>query len=387
MAFYMRQGSVPDKRHIVHKPHGKHTYEELVSRRGFSDVYTNAYHLYPPTTVTALGAAEPLARAPLADATHRHRHLKTFAVGGDGDWLSGRRELFWNADLSVSTCEPVESVDWHYRNAMADELIFIHHGSGMLESMFGDLAVRAGDYVVIPRGVIHRWRWDAGRVKLLIVESAGPVETPAHFRNQWGQLLEHAPYCERDLRGPVLGDPIDARGEFPVKIKLGDKLQTAVLGHHPCDLVGWDGFYYPWAFSIHDYMPAVGKIHLPPPVHLTFTAPGFVICSFVPRLFDFHPEAIPIPYAHSNVDSDEILYYVEGNFMSRRGIESESISFHPMGFPHGPQPGLLEPALGAKETHELAVMIDTFAPLNLTAAAGEIDDADYPLSWSTGDDQ
>lgn len=386
MAFYMRQGSVPDKRHIVHKPHGKHTYEELVSRRGFSDVYTNAYHLYPPTTVKAIGAVEHLPLRPLASDVHRPRHFQTSGFPAGGNWLHGRRELCFNADVVVSVCEPVETVDWHYRNALADELIFVHHGSGVLESMFGDLAVRPGDYVVIPRGVIHRWRWEEGRVKLLIAESAGPVETPAGFRNQWGQLLEHAPYCERDLRGPVLGDPIDARGEFEVKVKLGEKLQSTVLGHHPCDLVGWDGFYYPWAFSIHDFMPAVGKVHLPPPVHLTFTAPGFVICSFTPRLFDFHPEAIPIPYAHSNVDSDEILYYVEGNFMSRRGIESESISLHPMGYPHGPQPGLLEPALGAEETHELAVMLDTFAPLTLAADAGEVDDPDYPLSWTTGDD-
>jgi homogentisate 1,2-dioxygenase len=387
MAFYVKQGDVPGKRHVVFKPKGDHTYEELISRQGFADVSSNVYHIYPPSTVVAMGETEALPIELLANATHRNRHLKTFALPTGGDWLHGRRVLATNNDINVVTCEPDENVDWFYRNAMADELVFVHHGTGTLETMFGDLAFGPGDYVVIPRSVIHRWRFDAGRAKLLIVEAAGPVETPKHFRNQWGQLMEHAPYCERDLRVPVLGDPIDERGEFTVKIKVGEKLQTTVLGHHPFDVLGWDGFYYPWIFNINDFMPIVGKVHLPPPVHVTFTGPGFVICSFVPRLFDFHDDAIPIPYAHSNVDSDEILYYVEGNFMSRRGIESESMTLHPMGYPHGPQPGLLEPSLGAKDTAELAVMIDTFAPLNLTRDAGTADDSDYPLSWATGDDQ
>ena len=387
MPFYVKQGALPEKRHVVFKPRGGHTYEELVSRQGFSDIYSNVYHLYPPTTVTAVGETEALPVIPLADAVHRNRHLKTFALSAGGDWVRGRRVLAYNADVTVATVERAESTDWFYRNARADELVFVHHGGGVLETMFGDLTVRSGDYVVIPRGVIHRWRFDDGRVKLLITETAGPVETPKHFRNQWGQLLEHAPYCERDLRTPVLNPPVDERGEFTLKVKLGDKLQTVVLGHHPFDLIGWDGFYYPWAFNIEDFMPVVGKVHLPPPVHVTFTGPGFVICYFVPRLFDFHQDAIPIPYAHSNVDSDEILYYVAGNFMSRKGIESESLTLHPMGYPHGPQPGLLEPSLGVKETVELAVMIDTFAPLTVAADAGPADDPDYPLSWATGDDQ
>lgn len=387
MPFYVKQGALPEKRHVVFKPRGGHTYEELISRQGFSDVYSNVYHLYPPTTVKALGATEALPVAPLADAVHRNRHLRTFTLPAGGDWVHGRRVLAYNADLTVSTCEPDAHPDWFYRNARADELVFVHHGGGVLETMFGNLEVRTGDYVVIPRGVIHRWRFRDGRVKLLITETTGPVETPKHFRNQWGQLLEHAPYCERDLRTPELQAPRDERGEFTVMVKVGDRLQATVLGHHPFDLVGWDGFYYPWVFNIEDFMPVVGKVHLPPPVHVTFTGPGFVICSFVPRLFDFHQDAIPIPYAHSNVDSDEILYYVAGNFMSRKGIESESLTLHPMGYPHGPQPGLLEPSLGATETVELAVMIDTFAPLTLAADAGAADDPDYPLSWATGDDQ
>jgi len=382
MPFYVSRGRIPPKRHIRHAPDGDHTYEELISREGFSDIYSNVYHQRMPTAVVEMGGVEMLPLEALDDPIHRHRHLRTAVLPAGGDWLRGRRALAYNADVVVSTVAPTGSVDWFYRNGRGDELVFVHDGAGVLETMYGELKVRSGDYVVIPRGVIHRWRFDAGRVKLLVVESNGPVVTPKHFRNEHGQLLEHAPYCERDIRTPDFVDPVDETGRFEVRVKIGEKLQTTVLGHHPFDLVGWDGYHYPWALNIEDFMPAVGKVHLPPPVHLTFTAPGFVICSFTPRLFDFHPDAIPIPYAHSNVDSDEILYYVEGNFMSRRGIERESITLHPMGLPHGPQPGLLEKSLGAERTDEWAVMIDTFAPLTVAEAAGEADDPDYPLSWS-----
>ncbi len=381
MAHYVRRGDIPSKRHIVHKVAGEHTYEELISRVGFSDIYSNIYHLRMPTAVNAIGATETLPLQGSSDPAHRNRHLRTDKLAAGGNFLQGRHTMAFNGECSISLCEPTEQPDWMYRNGLADELIFVHHGTGTLETMYGNLRFGPGDYIVIPRGVVHRYAFDAGRVKLLTVESGGPIDTPKHFRNQYGQLLEHAPYCERDIRLPELQEPVDRQGAFPIRIKMGEKVQEMTLGHHPFDLVGWDGYYYPWIFNINDFMPAVGKVHLPPPVHLTFTAPGFVICSFVPRLFDFHDDAIPIPYAHSNVDSDEVLYYVEGNFMSRKGIVSESITLHPMGYPHGPQPGLLGGSLGAKETREMAVMIDTFAPLTVARDGQEIDDADYPLSW------
>ena len=382
MAFYQSCGTIPAKRHVVHKVDGGHTYEELVSRAGFSDICSNVYHLRMPTAVSEVGPIQDLPRQISADGAHRMRHLRTGQLGKGGDWLSGRRVLAYNDACVIATCAPDEQPDWFYRNARADELVFVHHGSGTLQSMFGDLKFEPGDYIVIPRGVIHRYVFDAGRIKLLVVESTGPIDTPRHFRNDYGQLLEHAPYCERDIRTPEFVEPVDWAGAFKLKIKLGAKVQTVTLANHPFDVVGWDGFYYPWIFNIRDFMPAVGKVHLPPPVHLTFTSPGFVVCSFVPRLFDFHDDAIPIPYAHANVDSDEVLYYVEGNFMSRKGIEEESITLHPMGYTHGPQPGLLEKALGQRGTRELAVMIDTFAPLTVTDQADEVDDADYPLSWN-----
>jgi homogentisate 1,2-dioxygenase len=381
MPHYQRRGLVPPRRHTVLRVDGTLVHEELVSREGFSDDYANLYHLRMPTAVRAVGETSRLDHPGSADVSHRHRHLRTDRLAPGGDWLGGRRVLAHNADVSVAVCEPTAVRTAFYRNARADELVFVHHGAGVLESPFGDLACRPGDYVVIPRGVTHRWRFATGRVKLLVLESAGPVRAPQHFRSDQGQLMEHAPYCERDLRTPEFHDPVDAPGPCPLTIKVGGLLQEVVLAHDPRDLVGWDGCYYPWAFSIHDFMPVVGKVHLPPPVHLTFTAPGFVVCSFVPRPFDFHPEAVPIPYAHSNVDSDEVLYYVEGEFMSRRGIESGSVTLHPMGYPHGPQPGLLEKSLGARGTDELAVMIDTFAPLAATAAADAVDDPDYPFSW------
>lgn len=381
MAHYQRRGVLPPKRHTVLRVNGALAYEELVSREGFSDDSSNLYHLRLPTAVRAVGATTRLEVGVSADPAHRHRHLRTDRCPSGGDWLSGRRVLARNADVGVAVCGPDAPREAWYRNARADELVFVHHGAGVLESPYGDLVFGPGDYAVIPRGVTHRWRFEPGRTKLLVIESSGPVRTPKHFRTDQGQLMEHAPYCERDVRTPEFRDPVDVPGDHPLTLKVGDVLQEVVLAHDPRDLAGWDGCYYPWLFSIHDFMPVVGKVHLPPPVHLTFTAPGFVVCSFVPRLFDFHPDAVPIPYAHSNVDSDEVLYYVEGNFMSRRGIESESITLHPMGYPHGPQPGLLEKSLGAKETFELAVMIDTFAPLEVTAEADAVDDPDYPFSW------
>jgi homogentisate 1,2-dioxygenase len=276
-------------------------------------------------------------------------------------------------------------MDYFYKNAEGDEVIYIHDGKGTLTSQFGKLDVRQGDYIVIPRTVIYKIDFEEGPLRLLITESASPIETVKRYRNELGQLLEHSPYCERDIRPPHELVTDTSKGEFLIKIKKQGSLHHYVYDYSPLDLVGWDGFLWPYAFSIHDFEPITGRIHQPPPVHQTFQAHNFVICSFVPRLFDYHPQAIPAPYNHSNIDSDEVLYYAEGNFMSRRGIERGSFTLHPGGLPHGPHPGTVEKSIGAKETHELAVMIDTFKPLYLTEDALPFLDKNYPMSWTDND--
>lgn len=382
MAIYIQRGKIPRRRHVQYRDEqGDHYYEEHISRLGFSDIYSNVYHMHMPTRVADVGKFRPIALEPVP-REHRHRHLETFKFAPKGDWVTGRRPLMFNNDLIMSTASPTrEAPEFFYKNATCDEVIFVHEGEGNLESMFGDLAFHEGDYIVVPRGVIYQMKFSASDNRLFIVESYGPVDWPKDYRNQYGQLLEHAPYCERDIRLPEFKAPVGDVGRFPIHIRLHDGIQEYVWGHHPYDLVGYDGHYYPWIFNIRDYMPKVGQVHLPPPTHLTFTGPGYVLCSFCPRPYDFDPEAIPIPYAHSNIDSDEVLYYVEGNFMSRKGIEVGSITLHPYGIPHGPQPGLLEKSLSAKETAELAVMVDTFRPLNVTTLAQEVDDPKYPYSW------
>jgi homogentisate 1,2-dioxygenase len=382
MPFYVQRGSIPTKRHIQHPDTaGNQRYEELVSREGFSDIYSNLYHTHQPTAVRKVGGFERVQIDAGGEQPHRNRHFKTFESPGGGNWVSGRIPVVFNDDVAMYTASPVEQGDFFYRNGNADEILFIHVGSGVMESMYGRLEFGRGDYIVIPRGVTYRLVFEPGENRLFVIEARGPVQIPKIFKNKHGQILEDAPYCERDFRVPEFVDAVDKKGAFPIVVKLWDGIQRYDLAHHPFDVVGWDGYYYPWIFNIDDYMPKVGKVHLPPPAHLTFDAPGFVVCSFVPRPFDFHEKAVPIPYSHSNVDSDEILYYVEGQFMSRRGIEIGSITLHPSGLPHGPQPGLLEKSLGATETNELAVMVDTFRPLKVAAASLVADDPDYPYSW------
>lgn len=314
----------------------------------------------------------------------KQTHLNTSKIGITGkDYLSGRKELLKNNDVTISLCKPESRhMDYYYKNAEGDEVIYVHDGSGYLYSQMGSIKIKQGDYVVIPRTVIYKFEWDEGPLKLLVVEAANPVETPKRYRNELGQLLEHSPFCERDIRAPEKLLTEDKKGEYEVKVKKFDQLHSYKYEHSPFDLVGWDGFLWPYAFSIHDFEPITGRIHQPPPVHQTFQAFGFVICSFVPRLFDYHPKAIPAPYNHSNIDSDEVLYYAEGEFMSRKGIDRGSFTLHPGGLPHGPHPGTVEKSIGAKETHEIAVMVDTFKPLFLTKDALEYVDLDYPMSWS-----
>jgi homogentisate 1,2-dioxygenase len=287
--------------------------------------------------------------------------------------------LFFNSDVILSKAIVDDSMEYLYRNGHHDECLFVHGGKGTLRTNFGSLLLSQGDYAIIPRGVI--WQLDVKEsLELLIAETVGPIQTPDRYRNELGQLLEHAPYSERDLRTPILKSPISG-GSIQVKVRLIQGIQSYEYQHHPFDVVGWDGYFYPWVFNVNDFMPITGKVHQPPPVHQVFEAPGLVICNFVPRLFDYHPEAVPAPYAHSNVDSDEILYYVSGDFMSRKGMEAGSITYHPAGLPHGPQPGKIEASLDLNEANEIAVMIDTFKPLKITTNVIEIDDSHYPLSW------
>ena len=379
MPFYQTRGEIPTKRHTQFRDDTGNLYwEELISREGFSHMYSNVYHVHPPTSVEAVGELKKY-NLKAVDQTHRHHHIRTANVESNGDAISSRIPLFFNSDVVISKAHVKDSMSSLYRNGNADEVIFIHTGTGLFKSNFGNMELKPGDYLLIPRGVI--WKMDVKQpIRILVIETSGPIETPTRYRNKFGQLLEHSPYAERDIRTPEFVGPVaDMRMEVEVKLQHG--IQTYGYQHHPFDIVGWDGYYFPYIFNINDFMPITGKIHQPPPVHQTFQAHGIVICSFVPRPFDYHDKSVPAPYAHSNVDSDEIIYYVEGNFMSRKGIDEQSISYHPMGLPHGPQPGKIEESLGAKETNELAVMIDTFKPLNMTKAALSVDDEDYPYSW------
>jgi homogentisate 1,2-dioxygenase len=385
MTYYHRLGEIPPKRHTQFRQTDGTLYaEELVSSKGFSGIYSNLYHVYPPTRVKSIADPTPYGSELLEEYGLKQTHLNTSGVETTGDdYLEARKVLLKNHDVSMAICHPTSrKMDYFYKNAEGDEIVFIHDGNGWLYSQFGKLRVKQGDYVVIPRTTIYRFDWDEGPLKLMIVESSHPVETVKRYRNELGQLLEHSPYCERDIRPPSELITEKEKGSYQVKIKKHDQLHHYEYEHSPMDLVGWDGYLFPYALSIHDFEPITGRIHQPPPVHQTFQAFGYVICSFVPRLFDYHPQAIPAPYNHSNIDSDEVLYYVEGNFMSRKGIDRGSFTLHPGGLPHGPHPGTVEKSIGAKETHELAVMLDTFKPLFVTKEGAQYLDPNYPMSWT-----
>ena len=388
MPYYFKLGQVPHKRHTqFRKPDGGLYSEEVIGAEGFSGISSIAYHLHPPTVVERLGDPIPYGVEYTDLDFLRHRHIKGFEIESSGDWLAARRYVMGNADVRLALAEPTDEMDYFYRNAVADEVVFVHEGEGVLESPFGTLEFTAGDYVHVPRTITHRWKFKEGmKRRLLVIESFSEVRFPKRYMNQYGQLLEHSPFCERDIRPPSELVTIDAEGEFEVRIAKHDLLHRLFFRYHPFDYVGWDGYMYPYAFSIHDFEPITGRIHQPPPVHQTFEGPNFVICSFVPRKFDYHPEAIPAPYHHSNVDSDEVLFYVEGNFMSRKGsgIEAGSISLHPGGHTHGPQPGSVEASIGAEATEELAVMIDTFRPLDLGPGARDCEDDRYAWTWLEG---
>ena len=383
MPIYHHLGEIPEKRHTVfRKPDGELYAEELVSTHGFSSVYSLVYHCYPPTLVKAI--RDPYDVSPkIAREKHlKHTSLKGFQVKPKADYLKSRVPVLVNQDLHISLAAPMESMkDYFYKNSQADEVIFIHEGSGKLLTGYGEIPFKYGDYLVIPRGVIYQLEFDSSDNRLFIVESFEPIKTPKRYRNEFGQLMEHAPFCERDIKRPSNLKTYDEKGEYEIKIKKQGLIYPYLYATHPFDFVGWDGYHYPWAFSIHDFMPITGKLHQPPPVHQTFETNSFVLCSFCPRLYDYHPDSIPAPYNHSNVDSDEVLYYVDGDFMSRKSVERGQITLHPGGIPHGPHPGTVEKSIGQTKTEELAVMIDPFRPLMLTEQALELEDPDYYISW------
>ena len=383
MPFYHALGSMPRKRHTVfRRPDGGLYAEELMGHEGFVGTSSLLYHTYPPTTIKSARKLRDVKWEADDETSLRHRHFRTARATKGGSATLDRAPLLFNSDIAMLYVEPDTNDTHFYRNSQADEVVYVIEGQGVLESVYGDLPYKPGDYVVLHRNILHRWRLDLEVAnKFLVMESRGHVRVPRRYMNDVGQLLEGAPYCERDIRRPTELHPHDEKGDFPLLVKQYDAINELVLDHHPFDVVGWDGYFYPWAFSIHDFEPIVGRIHQPPPVHQTFQGDGFVICSFCPRPYDFDPNAVPAPYNHSNVDSDEVLFYASSEFMSRKGIEYGSITHHPDGLPHGPHPGRTEASIGAKYTNELAVMMDSFKPLKVAKSAMEIEDPTYHLSW------
>jgi len=383
--FYVSEGSVPHKRHTQHRsPQGELYAEELFGVEGFVGRSSLLYHLVAPTRTNRIEAGPAIEVEEADDGLHRHRLVKTGTLEPHGDALTGRIPLFFNADVTMGVCLPAEAmaVDAFYRNGEGDEMLFVHTGEGVLETVFGDLRYGPGDYLVLPIGTTWRLAPDPGSSqRMLWLACPSELEPPKRYRNEYGQLLEHSPYSQRDIRTPVFRPPSTAQGDFRVAVRARDRLTVYHYASHPFDLVGWDGYLWPYAFNIADFEPITGRVHQPPPVHQTFQAHNFVVCSFVPRKFDYHPLSIPAPYNHSNINSDEVIYYVAGNFMSRRGVDIASFTVHPAGIPHGPHPGTVEASIGKERTEELAVMVDTFRPLRLTRQAADLDDGRYPYSW------
>ena len=383
MPFYHKLGKIPPKRHtIFRKENGELYYEQLFGTIGFDGMSTNSYHVYRPTMVKEISgqySVKPEIAIPNNMKSYRFRG---FEVAPELDYLDSRKIVLTNSDCNITLASPQNKTqDYFYKNTDADELLFIHKGSGKLRTHLGNLDFKYGDYLLIPRGIIYKIDFDTNDNRLFIVESRRPIYTPKRYRNWFGQLLEHSPFCERDLRQPQELETHDEKGEFLIKVRKQDEIFDMVYASHPFDVVGYDGYNYPYAFSIHDFEPITGRIHQPPPVHQTFETDAFVVCSFVPRLYDYHPQSIPAPYNHSNIDSDEVLYYVDGDFMSRNDIAPGHISLHPAGIPHGPHPGAAERSIGQTVTEELAVMVDTFAPLQVTKEAMKVADESYHKSW------
>jgi homogentisate 1,2-dioxygenase len=381
---YASLGQIPAKRHVQFRGNngsGRLLVEEVMGYEGFSGNESILYHLTSPCRISEAGEFEPIEHVEWLPDAHVHRHLVTGGLEPDGDPITGRRCLMWNSDLEVSLCRPTGEAEGFYRDGEGDEVIFVCEGSGTLETVFGDVPYSEHDYLVIPRGTTYRFALDSTPQTWICFHTPGEIETPNRYRNRYGQLLESAPYSQRDFHPPAELQTHRDAGPHEVTVRVRGGLQRYELDYHPFDVVGWDGYVYPYTFNVHDFEPRTGRLHLPPPVHQTFQGPSFVICSFCPRELDYDPQAVPIPYHHSNLQSEEVIYYVSGEFGSRRGVEVGSVTVHPSGLPHGPQPGLVEKSLGMRRTEELAVMWDTFRPLRLTELARELDDPSYAYSW------
>ena len=383
MPIYHKLGEIPYKRHIVFKDkNDKHRYEQLFGTEGFSGMQSMLYHVHRPTQVKEILKSYSVEPKAAIDKNIKALLLKGFDVKPTDDFLESREVHLFNNDLWMGLAAPRKSMTtYFYKNADADEMLFIHKGKGTLRTFMGNIPFEYGDYLIIPRGMIYQIEFDTEDNRLLFVESFTPIYTPKRYKNSVGQMLEHSPFCERDYKLPENLETHDEKGDFLMKIKKEGLMHEVVYATHPFDVVGWDGYNFPWGFSIHNFEPITGRVHQPPPVHQTFETATFVVCSFVPRLYDYHPQAIPAPYNHSNIDSDEVLYYVDGDFMSRNNIKQGDITLHPKGIPHGPAPGAMERSIGQKVTEELAVMVDTFRPLKVSEAAMKIDDGKYYKSW------
>jgi homogentisate 1,2-dioxygenase len=383
---YHSLGSIPKKRHIqFRRPDGELYSEELFGAEGFDSNSSLLYHTYPPTMVSKVESGPEVKLERWDVGVLRHHHLRTKDIAPGGDPVTSRKVVLFNNDVILSVARPNESMEYFYRNGEHDELVFMHEGSGVVRSSFGTLPFEPWDYVYIPRGTTYQIDFETKQNRMFVIEASGPIGIPRRYRTKLGQFMENSPFCERDIRLPELPLTYNEDGLFEVRIKKLGRLHRYWFEHHPLDVVGWDGYHYPWTFNIKNFEPITGRIHQPPPVHQTFEGPNFVVCSFVPRLFDYHPDSIPAPYVHSNIDSDEVLYYVDGDFMSRRGVEYASITEHPGGIPHGPHPGKAEESIGKLETHEYAVMVDTFKPLFMAKDAQAMDVDTYPYSWKDVD--
>jgi len=383
MPRYHTLGKIPHKRHTTFKkPTGGLYQEELFGTAGFAGMSSLIYHLYPPTVVSEVKNLGSVAPKIAVEKNMKALSFKGFSLAPEDDYLESRKTLFVNNDLHIGLAAPRSfSKDYFYRNSDADEMLFIHIGSGTLRTMYGNIDFKYGDYLIIPRGTTYQIDFETNDNRILYIESSSAITSPKRYRNNFGQLLEHSPFCERDFRLPKDLKTHDEKGEFKILSKKQGEMWEYTHENHPFDVIGWDGFNYPYAFSIHDFEPITGRIHMPPPIHQTWEAANFVVCSFVPRMYDYHPESIPSPYHHSNIDSEEILYYVDGDFMSRNNIEKGQITLHPGGIPHGPHPGSIERSVGKKETGELAVMIDPFRPVMITEEALNLEVNDYYKSW------
>ena len=383
MPIYHKLGKIPPKRHTqFEQPKDGIYYEQLFGTVGFEGMSSLMYQIYRPTMVKEILSETDISPKIAVQKHLKARLLKGFEVLPKDDFLESRTPILINADVHISLAAPRKSmVDYFYKNADADELIFVHEGSGKLRTQLGNIDFESGDYLLIPRGMIYQITFNSEDNRLLITESFHPIYTPKRYRNYFGQLLEHSPFCERDYKLPTDLETHDEKGDFILKIKKQNILYAMLYPTHPFDVVGWDGYNFPYGFSIHNFEPITGRVHQPPTVHQTFETKAFVVCSFCPRMYDYHPKSIPAPYNHSNIDSDEVLYYVDGDFMSRNNIERGHITLHPGGIPHGPAPGAYERSIGHTSTAELAVMIDTFRPLMLTEEALKIDDGHYYKSW------